>query len=86
MQVIGRRSGKQAHAILSLPKNPTKHIYWVVYNRDMVDYTVDLIRELRGEDYLQYITVVAKGDPTKDRTKGSLYFDPTLMDLIGNGG
>lgn len=78
--------GKQEHAILSLPANPDKHIFWIVYNRDMIQHVVDLISELRGKEYLKHITVVAKGDPSKDRTSGSIYFDPTLFDLIGNGG
>lgn len=87
MQVISsRRTGKQQHAILSLPKNPSKHIYWVVYNQDMIEYTVNLIRELRGEEYMKHVTVVAKGDPSGERSNGWLYFDPTLMDLLGNGG
>jgi len=81
-----RRMGKQEVAIRSLPDNPSKHIYWIVYNRDMVAYTESLIQEIRGPEYMSYVTVVAKSDPSKDRTKGSIYFDPTLMDLIGNGG
>lgn len=80
-----RRMGKQDYAILCLPSNPEKHIYWVVYNEDMVKFTEDRIKELRGDDFMTNITVVAKGEPTKDRSNGSLYFDPLLMDYIGNG-
>lgn len=79
-------SGKQEVAIKNLPESPSKHIYWIVYNEDMVKYVEDLIESIRGSDYLKYVTVVSKNDPSKDRTKGSVYFDPTLMDLIGNGG
>jgi len=78
--------GKQDAAIRGLPNNPSKHIYWIVYNRDMVKYTEDLIEQIKGPEYMSHITVVAKSDPSKDRTKGAIYFDPTLMDLIGNGG
>lgn len=77
---------KQEVAIRNLPENPSKHIYWIVYNQDMVKYVENLIESIRGADYLKHITVVSKNDPSKDRTTGSVYFDPTLMDLIGNGG
>lgn len=78
--------GKQEAAIKCLPDNPNKHIYWIVYNEDMVKYTESLIEKIRGSDYMNNITVVAKNDPSKDRTTGTVYFDPTLMDLMGNGG
>lgn len=81
-----RRMGKQEMAIRSLPEVPSKHIYWIVYNKDMIKYTEDLIKQIRGDSYMKYVTVVAKNGPTKDRVKGSVYFDPTLMDLMGNGG
>ena len=77
---------KQETAISNLPENPNKHIYSVVYNSDMVKFTNDLIKKIKGRSYMEHITVVAKGDPTKERDDGYLYFDPTLMDLIGNGG
>lgn len=79
------RSGKTHAAILSLPAAPSKHIYWIVYNQDMINYTRNLIAELRGEEYLKHITVVAKGDSTKDRSKGIVYFDPLLYSHLGNG-
>jgi hypothetical protein len=81
-----RRMNKQEMAILSLPEHPANHIYWIVYNHDMVEYTKNLIQEIRGPEYMSHVTVVAKSDPSRDRTRGSIYFDPTLMDLIGNGG
>jgi hypothetical protein len=77
---------KQVNAIRCLPDSPKKHIYWIVYNKDMVKYTEALIEQIRGKEYMTHITVVSRGDHTKDRTKGSVYFDPTLLDLIGNGG
>lgn len=84
--VTTQRIGKVQRAINSLPNNPDKRIFWVVYNSDMVKYTEDLIASIKGSEYLsKYVTVVAKSDPTKDRTKGTLYFDPGLMDLLGNG-
>lgn len=84
MQNIMR--GKLEYAIRSLPKEPTKRIYWIVYNQDMVEFTAKRIAEIRGQDYLdKYITVVAKGDPSKERTTGSVYFDPLLYDHLGNG-
>ena len=84
--VTTQRIGKVQRAINSLPNNPDKRIFWVVYNSDMVKYTEDLIASIKGSDYLtKHVTVVAKSDPSKDRTKGTLYFDPGLMDLLGNG-
>jgi hypothetical protein len=52
----------------------------------MVKYTEALIEQIRGKEYMTHITVVSKNDPSRDRTTGNIYFDPTLMDLIGNGG
>ena len=86
METFSRRVGKQANAIHNLPTEPKKHIYWIVYNQDMVKYTESLIEQIKGKEYMQFITVVAKNDPSKERATGSVYFDPTLMDLIGNGG
>lgn len=77
---------KREQAILGLPANPTKHIFWIVYNQDMVEYTTSLIERLRGKEFSSHVTVVAKADPSKERTKGHVYFDPALMELIGNGG
>lgn len=81
-----RRMGKQEMAIMSLPEHPAKHIYWIVYNHDMISYVSNLIESLRGKEYSSNVTVVAKGSPTKERTDGAIYFDPTLLDLLGNGG
>lgn len=82
----GRRTSKQEAAIRSLSANPNKHIYWIVYDRDMIKYTEALIEQIKGKEYMTNITVVAKGDPTRDRNDGTIYFDPTLMDLLSNGG
>lgn len=80
------RSGKMDACIRSLPTSPDKQIYWIVYNEDMVPHTEDLIREIRGQEYFdKYVTVVSKSNPSKERTKGTVYFDPTLLDLLGNG-
>jgi hypothetical protein len=77
---------KLEYAIKSLPENPIKHIYWIVYNQDMVAHTEQCIISIRGQDYLDnHVTVVAKGDPSKNRVNGSVYFDPNLLDLLGNG-
>ena len=78
--------GKQESAIRRLPDNPNKHIYWIVYNRDMIKYTEALIEQIKGKEYMSNITVVCKTDNSTERSKGHVYFDPTLMDLIGNGG
>ena len=78
--------GKTQAMISALPVNPTKHIYWIVYSKDMIKYTEDQIKLIKGEDYFnKHVTVVAKNDPSKDRDTGTVYFDPRLLDLLGNG-
>lgn len=78
--------GKTTAMISALPANPSKHIYWIVYSEDMVRYAEEQIKLVRGEDYFnRHVTVVAKNDPSKERTTGTLYFDPRLLDLLGNG-
>lgn len=73
-------------SITSLPASPAKHIYWIVYNQDMIKEAEDRIRSIKGSDYFdKYVTVVAKNDPSKERTTGTVYFDPNLLDLLGNG-
>lgn len=75
-----------AACIRSLPTNPDKQIYWIVYNEEMVTRTEDLIKEIRGKEYFdKYVTVVSKSNPSKERTTGIVYFDPSLLDLLGNG-
>lgn len=86
MQIDVLKCGKTIQAINSLPDNPVKKIYWIVYNEDMVKYTQDLIIQVKGEEYFhKYVRVVPKGDSSKRRSKGTVYFDPNLMDLISNG-
>jgi hypothetical protein len=81
-----RQMGKLEYAIKRLPESPAKRIFWIVYNQDMIEYTSNLIADIRGQEYLnKYVTVVAKGDPSKDRANGSVFFDPHLLDLLGNG-
>lgn len=84
--VTATRISKVERAINSLPATPSKRIFWIVYNHDMIEYTRNMIEELRGKEYLDnYVTVVSKDDPSKERTTGSVYFDPGLLDLLGNG-
>jgi hypothetical protein len=80
------RLGKVYKAISNLPSTPTKKMYWIVYNQDMISYTEDLIAQVHGKDYLNHITVVAKNGDSKQRQHGTVYFDPGLYDLLGNGG
>lgn len=78
--------GKLEASIRILPDNPSKHIYWIVYNSDMIDMAVEAIKRVKGEAYLEHVTVVARSAPVKQRDNGYVYFDPYLLDLIGNGG
>lgn len=72
---------RQRKAILSLPEG--KPILWIVYNTDMVKGTMKLIAELRGEEFLDKVKVVSRMNSSK--YTGSIYFDPVLLDLLGNG-
>jgi hypothetical protein len=74
---------KHYWAIRNLPNNPAKPILWIVYNEDMVEYTRNLISEIKGEDYMEHIKVVARTEAYKE--SGTVYFDPLLMDHISNG-
>lgn len=74
---------RQRQAILSLPEDNDKPIIWIVYNNDMVKGTMRLIAELRGEEFLSKIKVVSKMNSS--RYNGRIYFDPVLLDLLGNG-
>ena len=77
-------TGKTVAAINRLPENPDRKIYWVVYNKDMIKYTENLIAEIRGKDYLkQHVKVVSI--EKKQGANNSIYLDPMLLDHIGNG-
>lgn len=73
---------RQRKAILGLPDDG-KPILWIVYNNDMVKGTIQLIEELRGEEFLCNVKVVSRTNSSK--YNGRIHFDPTLMDLLGNG-
>lgn len=74
---------KQTRAIARLPDNPTSSMVWIVYNEDMVAYTQQIIEEVKGKDYLKHIKVVSRDHSSKEQ--GRVYFDPMLLDHIGNG-
>lgn len=74
---------KHHRAISNLPDNPKKPILWIVYNEDMVEYTRNLISEIKGQDYMKHIKVIPRDRSSKE--PGTVYFDPMLMDHISNG-
>lgn len=77
-------TGKTVTAIRNLPESPDRKIYWVVYNKDMIKYTENLIAEIKGKDYLkQHVKVVSL--EKKQGANNSIYLDPMLLDHIGNG-
>lgn len=77
-------TGKTVAAIERLPENPDRKIHWVVYNKDMIKYTENLIAEIRGKDYLKnHVKVVSL--EKKQGANNSIYLDPMLLDHIGNG-
>lgn len=75
--------GKQYLAIKNLPDNPTKPILWIVYNEDMVEHTRCVIESIRGSDYMKNVIVTSRANSSKHR--GTVYFDPLLYELLGNG-
>lgn len=78
---ISQYGEKTVEAVLDLPE---EDLTWVVYNANMIGYAEMLIISLRGLEYFdKYVKVVSREDGTG--SKGKLYFDPKLFDLIGNG-
>lgn len=72
---------KTVEAIQNLPE---QRLTWVVYNANMVQTAVELIIDLRGEDfYYDYVQVMSceRGEDNW----GPLYFDPHVFKLLGNG-
>ena len=58
---------------------------WVVYNANMIQYAASLIIQHRGFDYyMKYVNVISCDDP-EEVVRGSLYLDPSLYNLKGNG-
>ena len=78
-----RRFGKQLKLVQSLPKHPNKNIVWIVYNEDLVEQAENLIRTVHGNEYMDHVRVVPRSRSSK--YNGSIYFDPYLYDLLGNG-
>lgn len=74
---------KQLRAISRLPDCPKSSILWIVYNEDMVEYTNKMIEEIKGKDYMKFIKVVSRDHSSKE--VGTVYFDPMLLDHLGNG-
>lgn len=68
-----------------LPEAPDEKITWVVYNDDHVSKTVDLINEIKGAGYCEkYCNVVSRQSMGRLDAK-SIYYDPRLLDHLGNG-
>jgi hypothetical protein len=83
--------------IEALPDEPDNKIVWVVYNKDMIANAKQQIIEVKGQDYFdKYVTVTSGGDEVSGRkvtsviidevpSKSSMYFDPMLHAMKGNG-
>jgi len=68
-----------------LPATPSEPITWVVYNDDHVAKTQELIDSIKGEGYTaSYCNVVSRQSLNRE-APGTIYYDPRLMDHIGNG-
>lgn len=79
-------TNKIYEAIESLPDNPNEEIAWVCYNEDMTKGAAELIKLIKGEDYLDHCKVVSRDKfdiPLNFR--GMIYYSPDLLDHIGNG-
>lgn len=84
-QQTSNRIDKVVAAIQNMPTTPKSKICWIVYNDDMVEYTKTMISDIKGKEYLdKYVIVVAKG-ALAPKVPHTVYFDPGLQDLIGNG-
>lgn len=70
-------------AIARLPDSPTKHMVWIVYHDDFVEYTQNLIKLIKGEKYLDNITVTPRSSSSK--YTGTVLFDPMFFDHTSNG-
>ena len=71
--------------IEKLPDEPEEPITWVVYNDDHVNQTRDLIDSIKGDGYCdKYCNVVSRQSIGRSDPK-SIYYDPRLLDHIGNG-
>lgn len=81
--VESRRWGKTADAISRLPDDPKKPIVWIVYNEDFIEFVENLVRDIKGEGYMEHITVVDRQHSSK--YQGTIHFDPLLYDYLGNG-
>lgn len=83
--------------IKELPDEPKSKILWVVYNKDMIANAEQQIIEIKGQDYFdKYVTVTSGGDDIGGRevttvivddvlSKTTMYFDPMLHAMRGNG-
>ena len=68
-----------------LPDVPTETLKWVVYNEDQVSMTEQLIDSIKGEGYCEkYCSVISRQNLNRG-DHGSIYYDPRLLDHIGNG-
>lgn len=72
---------KTAEMIRNLPE---QELTWVVYNANMISYAQMLIIQYRGLEFFDnYVKVVSRD--RADGAKGTLYFDPSMFLLMGNG-
>ncbi len=71
-------------AVANLPDSPKEPIVWIVYNEDHVEKTKELIDNIKGMGYCEKYCEVLPRQSVKKPTK-PLYYDPRLLDHIGNG-
>lgn len=79
-------TNKIYEAIRNLPDDPDGPIYWVCYNEDMELSAIQLIKLIKGEEYLAKCRVVSKNKfdvPSEPRC--IIYYSPDLLDHVGNG-
>lgn len=68
-----------------LPEAPDSKISYVVYNDDHVAKTKELIDSIKGDGYCdKYCNVVSRAALNAD-SHASVYYDPRLLDHLGNG-
>lgn len=75
---------KLFEVIKSLPDEPERKIIWVAYNSNMALGAANLMKLIKGEDYVDSVIFVSR-DELDPNLEGDIYYSPDLYDHIGNG-
>lgn len=80
---------RSIETIEKFPVDPDAHIIYVVYNKDMVHASENMIIHMHGKDYFdKHVNVTFIGGKIPDKLSGKrciMYFDPAVHAYNGNG-